>query len=342
MLSRNILRTSAALLRNAPKNVKVAPVAVQSFSTILEKKELAEETKYIRQLEERRREEIRHNLERILALEDSSKEKQDLVGLLAKKDEEEKSWFAKVGLDKWQYALPTGLLLGIPLVYHEVIIIDAELQLTGSFLIFAAAMYQYAGPLIGKAFDDYSKETEKELESINAAVHTQIEDAQNANTQALTLEEDLKLLHALTDQVSAAHADILNQLEEQKYRDAVIKKLETLSALEESTSSSIRQRIVTSVKADALKAIKTNKAVQENALNQAIAILSAGSGAKLGKDVVGEVFTNAIKTYKDNYAKLPAGQDEVLKQLEKDAAALATAPEVTGKGGNVFVVSPVA
>jgi hypothetical protein len=82
MLSRNILRTSAALLRNAPKNVKVAPVAVQSFSTILEKKELAEETKYIRQLEERRREEIRHNLERILALEDSSKEKQDLVGLL--------------------------------------------------------------------------------------------------------------------------------------------------------------------------------------------------------------------------------------------------------------------
>lgn len=202
-------------------------------------------------------------------------------------------------------------------------------------------MYQYAGPLIGKAFDDYTKETEKELESINAAVHSQIEDAQNANTQALNLEEDIKLLHALTDQVSAAHADILNQLEEQKYREAVVKKLETLSALEESASSAIRQRIVTTVKADVMKTIKTNKTVQENALNQAIAILSAGAGAKLGKDVVGEVFSGAIKTYKDNYAKLPAGQDEVLKQLEKDSAALAAAPEVASKGGNVFVVSPV-
>lgn len=68
------------------KNVKtVAPrraAAVPSFSTLLDKKELAEETKYIRSLEAKRQEEVRQNLEKILALDDSHADKQQLIGLL--------------------------------------------------------------------------------------------------------------------------------------------------------------------------------------------------------------------------------------------------------------------
>jgi hypothetical protein len=80
MLSRTIFRSSAALLKTASKNMK--PVAVQSFSSLLDQKEHAEETKYIRRQEERRKEEIRSKLDAILAQEEHSKERQHLVGLL--------------------------------------------------------------------------------------------------------------------------------------------------------------------------------------------------------------------------------------------------------------------
>jgi hypothetical protein len=76
-------------------------------------------------------------------------------------------------------------------------------------------------------------------------------------------------------------------------------------------------------------------------LNQAIAVLSAGAGAKLGKDVVGEAFAASLSNYKNNYAKQPAGSDEILVQLEKDIATVAQAPVVEGKGGNVYITHPI-
>lgn len=65
---------SAAMPKFAPR-----------FSTLLDKKEGAEEARYIRDIENRRKEEIRANVERILAMEDSHEEKQELVELLGKR-----------------------------------------------------------------------------------------------------------------------------------------------------------------------------------------------------------------------------------------------------------------
>ncbi len=80
-VNRAILRTSATFLKNV-KTVASRRTAVPSFSTLLDKKELAEETKYIRSLEAKRQEEVRQNLEKILALDDSHADKQQLIGLL--------------------------------------------------------------------------------------------------------------------------------------------------------------------------------------------------------------------------------------------------------------------
>jgi hypothetical protein len=54
------------------------------MSGLLDKKEMAEESKFIRSMEARRQEEIRKNVERILALEDGHEEKKELVDLLGK------------------------------------------------------------------------------------------------------------------------------------------------------------------------------------------------------------------------------------------------------------------
>lgn len=83
-LNRAILRSSKSFLKNAPRTASFVRPAAASFSTLLDKKELAEETKYIRNLEARKQEEIRKNLEKILALEDSHHEKQQLIGFLGK------------------------------------------------------------------------------------------------------------------------------------------------------------------------------------------------------------------------------------------------------------------
>jgi hypothetical protein len=71
-------------------------------------------------------------------------------------------------------------------------------------------------------------------------------------------------------------------------------------------------------------------------LNQAIAVLTAGPGSKRGKDVVGAAFGKAVQSYREAYAKMPAGSDDILVQLEKDMAAVAVAPVLQYKGGNVY------
>ena len=71
--------------RSALKRVVKAPVAApRLMSTLLDKKEHAEEAKFIRSMEARQQEAIRANLERIMALEDHHEEKQELVQLLGK------------------------------------------------------------------------------------------------------------------------------------------------------------------------------------------------------------------------------------------------------------------
>lgn len=121
-----MMRTSTQVFKTLSTRGSMIPRATiaatqsSSFSTILDKKEQAEETKYIRSMEQRRQEEIRKNLERILALEDSAKEKQELHALLQEKKEEEKGFIAKWGLTDWQYAVPISMLVLTPLVFSEV------------------------------------------------------------------------------------------------------------------------------------------------------------------------------------------------------------------------------
>jgi hypothetical protein len=69
-------------VRNAARSGFKAPVFTRNMSSIIEKKEHADEARYIREIENRRKEEIRANMERILALEDSHEEKTNLVELL--------------------------------------------------------------------------------------------------------------------------------------------------------------------------------------------------------------------------------------------------------------------
>ncbi len=80
-LSRVAFRASAQTLRRVGSNPVVAS-SVRLQSSIIDAKEHAEETRFIRSMEAKRQAELRAEMERILALEDNHDEKKGLVELL--------------------------------------------------------------------------------------------------------------------------------------------------------------------------------------------------------------------------------------------------------------------
>jgi len=87
-----------------------------------------------------------------------------------------------------------------------------------------------------------------------------------------------------------------------------------------------------------LKTFTTDKKIKEASLAHAVSVLTAGESAPMGKDVVGEVFLKAIKSYRESYAKLGPNDDEILQQVEKDVAAVVLLSQYDGKkeAGNVY------
>lgn len=316
----------------------VAPVVskVSAFST-LANREMGEEIAYIRKTETANQAAIRADLERILAMEDDSAEKKELLEFVEDQKQPD-GFFEKYGLDDWKFAVPIGMLVGIPLIHRELLVIDAEFQLTAIFVLFCSTMYTQLGPTIAKELDAGADAIFDDMKKVDDSLLAGIHNAIENNEMALSLEEDFTELYGITDEIYTAQAEVANYVEAHKYREAVVKKLDSLYALEEAASSAIRARMLTKIKADVISTFKTDKKAKEDAMAQAMAVLAAGAKGTMGKDVVGSVFGAALKSYKDSYAKMPAGSDDILNTLAKDVAAVGTAPTPEGTGGNVYAM----
>eukprot|EP01034_Spumella_vulgaris_P035330 gene35330-43563_t len=333
-----IRKVAVQSARSVARTGVKAPFVTRNFSSVIEKKEHADEARYIREVEARRKAEIRANMERILALEDSHDEKTHLVELLEKK--EETGFLAKFGLNDWKYAVPVGAMLLVPAISNQILVLDAEFQLSCCFFLFVSAAATNLGPMLASGFQASRTEIQTKLEAVDDAIKEQLVDAIAANTAAITAETDITEFFHLKDNLRLAQADALTNQEAHKYRDAVVKKLDSLYALEEAANNAIRARVISKVQSDVLNTFKTDRKAKDNALNQAIAVLAGGANAKLGKDVVGELFASSLKSYQEDYAKQPAGSDPILKKLQEDMADVAKAPEISSKGGNVYITHP--
>lgn len=301
------------------------------MSTILEGKERAEESRYIKQVEAQREAEIRKNLERIMALEAGHEEKQELVELLSGKKEEKKGALAL--LSDWKFALPAGLFLGIPAILNEFVIVDAELQLTACFVLFCSTMYTQVGPMVAKGLESQKKAVDDELKGLDLMVSAETKSLIEINKAELEAVQEYHEYNELIDSMAALDAQNRNNKAEVEFREQIVKKLEALKVLEENASSAIRARTVNVVKDEVVSLFSTDKNAKEKALNAAIAVLAGGEGAKLGKDVVGEAFTASLSAYKQKYAKSDPKSDSILVKLEKDIEAIASAPVASATAG---------
>lgn len=191
-----------------------------------------------------------------------------------------------------------------------------------------AALYTVAGGPIAKYLDDYSASIKRQVTEVDNETLKELTESIEANKKLIQLEQDAAELHTLSDDLAVAQADVLNHMNQHRYRDAILKKLDSLVAIEDTAVNALRARMVKTVHDDVLKSFQSDKKVKDAALAQAIAVLSAGPSAKMGKDVVGEEFVSALQNYRTAYAKQPKGSDEILVQLERDLAAVAKAPVV--------------
>lgn len=79
---RKIVTSNMFHMKNVMRSGVRAPVA--RMSSLLDSKERTEEARYIRKQEQLKAEEVRKNLERILALENTDNEKAQLMEILGK------------------------------------------------------------------------------------------------------------------------------------------------------------------------------------------------------------------------------------------------------------------
>ena len=166
-------------------------------------------------------------------------------------------------------------------------------------------------------FLDYNHDTitvYTQLKAVDESLLMDLHASIKANEKVLELESDVSSIFKLTDDLHVAQADALNHAEEHKYRDAIAKKLDSLVSLEEAATSAIRNRMLTTVKSDVVSLFAKDKSAKDKALEQALAVLSAGTNAKRGKDVVGDAFGSAIKNYREKYSKMP-GKETVSLNL---------------------------
>lgn len=299
---------------------------------------VGEEAKFFKQQEEKRLADMRAQMEAILKSDDVEK-KEDLMELLATKTED-KGIISQLGLDDWKIAVPLGVILAIPVMKNEILVINEEFTLAAVFMVFCSTVYVNLSGMIGKSIDSETSAIADSLKKVDEVLLQEISESVKANKEILDLEQDIKDCNALIDDLSVAKAQAMTQAEVHQFRDEIAKKLDALVALEEKVTGQVRSRMLSKVRSDVIASFSTDKKAKENALNQAIAVLSAGANAKMGKDVVGESFAAAIKTYKDDYAKAK-GPDEIISTLEKDMAAIAVAPTPSTAGGNIYSVSPV-
>lgn len=238
------------------------------------------------------------------------------------------TFLSSTGLDDWKFALPIGLVTAQAAVANEVVILDVQFQMGCIFMFTVATLYAGAGGAIGKSLDDYSQGVKDHVSQVDRETLYELTESIKSNEKLIQLESDVGSLQTLSDDLAVAQADVLNHMNQLKYREAITKKLDSLVAIEEAAVNAVRSRMLTRVKADVLKSFSTDPKTKESALTQAISVLSAGANAKFGKDIVGEQFAVAVKKYKEEYAKLPKGGDEILVQLERDLAAVALGPAV--------------
>merc|ERR1719183_1589919 len=123
------------------------------------------------------------------------------------------------------YAIPTGIILGIPIIQNEVLILNEETQLVACFAAFVITAYTKGGDAIAASLDEKAAAIQREHNLIEDAQINAVQAVIDGHKKRLTLAADLESLAAQTEAtVKAANAAAGHKLRHVK-RDDVERQL---------------------------------------------------------------------------------------------------------------------
>jgi hypothetical protein len=232
------------------------------------------------------------------------------------------SLLKEVGLDKWQYQLPVGIFLSVPIIANEVLMLSEETQLVGCFAMFCGAAYTLGNQAVADMLDAKGAAIIAQHNALEDEAIASIKEVVDAHQGRVALLGELQA-------VSAAQAEALGLLKAAKtmelqhvVRDDLVKKLDTLVAKEEQTTAAISAALV----ADAAAAVTAEFAkaeVKTKALDEAIGALSSGSAPKTVTALFASHFKKAGDTAKAQQGKEVALPAAAIAELNDELAALA-------------------
>jgi len=211
----------------------------------------------------------------------------------------------EIGLDKWQYQLPLGIWLAVPVISNEVLMLSEETQLVGVFAAFCGASYVLGNQAVADMLDAKGAAIIAQHNALEDEAIASIKEVVDAHQGRVALLGELQA-------VSAAQAEALGLLKAAKtmelkhaVRDSIVKKLDTLVAKDELVTAGIQAKMVAEASA-AVTGQFGSADVKAKALAEAIDALStpdakpalvtdlfaahfkasaASASAKMGKDV---------------------------------------------------------
>lgn len=230
------------------------------------------------------------------------------------------------------YAIPTGIILGIPIIQNEVLILNEETQLVACFAAFVITAYTKGGDAIGASLDDKAAAIQKE--------HNLIEDSQIEAVQAvidghkarLTLHDDLKSISdhskAMLVKASEAYGKKLSHAR----RDDVERQLAAVYAKETQSIDRLSGDLTSAATASVRASFAADEKAQKAALDNAVATLQ---GKAAGADPVQGLFQGFFKDFAAERTKAMKGETtlsaETLQAVQDEVEALAKKEGLVGK-----------
>ena len=158
----------------------------------MSEKEKGEESKFFKAEEAKKLAEIKANLEKIMAGE-NTEQKEELIQMLSEPKAEDKGIIGKLGLDDWKIALPVGIFIAIPTLANEVLVLSPESQLVACFMIFCGTMYNQIGGPVGKYLDNVADEKWDKVKKFDDNILKEVLDGIKENQQVKLIYIFLKL-----------------------------------------------------------------------------------------------------------------------------------------------------
>jgi hypothetical protein len=174
----------------------------------------------------------------------------------------------KLGLDTWHAQVAAGVGLAIPLLINEVICIEIEMLLLPPFFYYCSQVYTHVMPGVYASVNESIEEQKAEYDAMESAEYQGHFDSLDTYKSYVSLEEDMKELYKVTDDLVAMSAEAKIAKTKFEFRDSIAKKLDSLVALEEAAAFNIKTRMLKDVKANVESTLASDKKIKDEALKQ--------------------------------------------------------------------------